>query len=56
MADYEAVSPTTGNLIALCSVCGTVMYRRARFADLERICRNLELAFTEGSPRVGDGA
>jgi len=45
MADYEALSATQGNLIAICLDCETIIYRRVSLAKLELIRGNLEIIF-----------
>jgi hypothetical protein len=37
MVDFLPMTPTSGNLRAICSECEAVMHRRARWADLARI-------------------
>lgn len=43
MADFEPLTPTLGNLVALCSQCGNLMYRRVNSANLATIAGNLEV-------------
>jgi len=43
IADYNPLTPTTGDLIALCSVCETLMYRRVNRARLDQVRGNVEV-------------
>lgn len=54
MADFQPLTPTVGDLIALCVVCGTLMHRRTRTVDLARVARDLEISSMEGRPHIGD--
>ena len=45
LADYRAKSPTLGMLSGLCPMCGTLMFRTIRRADLGRLAPKLEVAF-----------
>jgi hypothetical protein len=46
MADYQPLSPTSGNLVALCPDCGGLIYRRVNRARLAAVLGNLEVRFT----------
>ena len=39
MADYEALTATQGNLIAICADCETLIYRRVSLAKLAQASR-----------------
>ena len=56
LADYEAVTETQGNLIAICSACETLMYRRVSLARLEQVRGNLDITMPQALPHVGDSA
>lgn len=56
MADYEAVTETLGNLIAICSDCETLMYRRVSLPKLEQIRGNLDITFPKALPRLDESA
>ena len=43
MADYEPKTDRTGDLVGICPVCSTMMYRRASFARLAQSKGNLEI-------------
>ena len=56
MADYQAVTATLGNLIAICSDCETLMYRRVSFPKLEQIRGNLDITFPKALPHIDESA
>jgi hypothetical protein len=44
MADYEAKTATSGNLVGICSSFEAMIYRRVNFDKLEEIRGNLTIA------------
>ena len=54
MADYLAITETSGNLRALCPDCGTLMHRRAAFAKLNIVGVGLDIAFPQAVSRIGE--
>jgi hypothetical protein len=52
MVEYTAFNATTGNLIALCEGCGTVMHRRTRLDSLLSKMPNLDVQIREALPRL----
>ena len=54
MGMVEAIrqNATTGNLKAICDVCGTMMHRRTRLAALAAIMPNLDVQIREAGPRI----
>jgi hypothetical protein len=56
MADYEAVTETLGNLIAICSDCETLMYRRVSLARLAQVRGKLDIAMPEALRHIGESA
>ncbi len=56
MADYEAVTETLGNLIAICSDCETLMYRRVSLPKLEQIRGNLDITMPQALRHIGESA
>ena len=52
MLDYMAATPVSGNLSAMCEVCGGMMHRRIRFADLPAKMPGLEVQNTQALPRL----
>ncbi|MFA7269472.1 MAG: helix-turn-helix domain-containing protein [Sterolibacterium sp.] len=56
MADYEPVTETLGNLIAICSDCETIIYRRVNIAKLEQIRGKLDIRMPQALPHIGKSA
>lgn len=52
MVDYAPISIVGGNLKALCSVCATIMHRRTRLADLNRVMPGIAVQFAGPSSRL----
>lgn len=52
MIDYTPINATTGDLSALCEVCGTMMHRRARFDTIAEKMPNLDVQIREAEPRL----
>ena len=52
MVEFAPRNRTTGNLIALCETCGTVMNRSARVASLGAVMPNAEVQITEAGARL----
>lgn len=52
MLDYVAATPVSGNLRAICGVCGGMMHRRIRLADLRAKMPGLDVQITQASPRL----
>lgn len=48
MADYSPTTATTGNLIALCPVCGTIMNKIVSLAKISSLSEVLDITFLEG--------
>lgn len=46
MVDYRAINATSGNLSALCDVCGKVMHRRIALADIPAKMPNIAVQIT----------
>ena len=56
MADYEAVTATLGNLIAICSGCDSMIYRRVSLAKLDQIRGQLEITMPKAVRHIGESA
>ena len=56
MADYLPVTATLGNLIAICSACEAMMYRRVSLARIEHIRGALEITLPQELPRISESA
>lgn len=41
MADYLPLTATSGNLVGICPVCDSMIYRRVSYARLEEVQGNL---------------
>ena len=52
MADYTQQTPDTGRLTGLCSVCGALMNKVVKRADLKAIRARIEVAVQKASPRL----
>jgi excisionase family DNA binding protein len=56
MADYEPVTATLGNLIAICSECEAMMYRHVSLAKLEQVGGKLDITMPEALPHINESA
>ena len=56
MADYQGVTATVGNLVAICSACDAMMYRRVNLAKLYHVRANLDITMPQALPRIGESA
>ena len=56
MVDYVPVTPTLGNLMAICSACETMIYRRVSLAKLDLVRGNLEIALPQALEHIGESA
>lgn len=52
MVDYVAMTPTSGNLRAMCGTCETVMHRRVRLAMLATVLPGLAVQMAEAPARL----
>lgn len=52
MVDYLVRTPTSGNLRAICSVCETIMHRRATSAALASIMPGIDVQFAQAVERL----
>ncbi|MEO6114559.1 MAG: helix-turn-helix domain-containing protein [Sphingomicrobium sp.] len=52
MAEFTLRNRTTGNLIALCETCGTVMNRSARLASLGAVLPKIDVQIREAGARL----
>ena len=52
MVEATRQNATTGNLSAICEVCGTIMHRRTRLAAIAAIMPNLDVQIREAGPRI----
>jgi hypothetical protein len=52
MADCTPVSPTVGNLCGICPDCQRLIYRRVNLAKIDAVRGDLDITFTQPSPRI----
>lgn len=45
MADYQPLTETQGNLVAICPDCNAMIYRRVSLAKLEQVRGGLDIVF-----------
>jgi hypothetical protein len=55
-ADYLPVTPSSGNLMARCSDCGTRMYRRVALRKLRAVAGDLQVHLPQAQQRIVEGA
>ncbi len=55
MADYLPMTPTGGNLSAICAQCETLMHKRINLTTLERLRSELDLKIVERNRDLRDG-
>jgi hypothetical protein len=55
-ADYLPVTPSSGNLMAHCSDCGTRMYRRVALRKLGTVAGGLKVALPQAQQRIRECA
>lgn len=56
MADYMPLTATTGNLIGICPVCETLMYRRASAARLALVKGCLDITLPQAERHIDESA
>ena len=56
MADYQPLTATLGNLIAMCADCETIMYRRVSLARLGQVRGNLDITLPQALPHIDESA
>ena len=54
MADYEALTATQGNLIAICPDCETIIYRRVSLAKLAQVRGKLDITFPQALRHIDE--
>ena len=52
MADYQPVTATLGNLIAICPTCEAMMYRRVSMAKLGPIRSEMDITMPKAGPHI----
>ena len=56
MVDYEPVTETLGNLVAMCSACETMIYRRVSLSKLEQVRGGLDVTMSKAPSHIGESA
>ena len=56
MADYLPMNTTLGNLIAICSTCEAMMYRRVNLTKVDRVRGKLDITMRQALPRINESA
>ena len=54
MADFQPLTPTTGNLIGICPDCERLMYRRVSTARLDVASGNLDVLFVREKEHINE--
>jgi hypothetical protein len=54
MADYQPLTESQGNLIAICADCETIMYRRVSLAKLEQARGKLDITMPQALPHINE--
>jgi hypothetical protein len=54
MADYVAITATSGNLKGICPTCENFIYRRVSLARLHDVAGNLDVRIAEAVPSLVD--
>lgn len=54
MAEFVVITPTNGNLKALCPTCGSLMHRRTSLTQFEGIRSTLEVTIVDRFARLRD--
>jgi len=56
MADYQALTATLGNLIAICVTCESMMYRRVSLARIEHVRGKLDITLSQALRHIDKSA
>jgi hypothetical protein len=56
MVDYQPVTKTLGNLIAICSDCEAMMYRHVSLAKLEQVRGKLDITMPQALAHIDESA
>jgi len=54
MVDYIAMTPSSGNLRAICPCCGGLMHRRVSLAKLREVTMGLEVAMVQAPEHIAE--
>ena len=48
MAEYQPITESVGNLVAICPDCDVIMNRRIALAKIKDICSDMDLSLPQG--------
>jgi hypothetical protein len=54
MADFEALTATTGNLIGICPQCDTLIYRRVGITRMDQAKGDLDIQLRQAQEHIGE--
>lgn len=54
MAEYQSVTPTSGNLIGICPCCDSMMYRRVNITKLPLISAGLDVSLPQALQHIDE--
>ena len=54
MVDYTPSTATLGNLVAICSTCETMIYRRVSLAKLDQVRGDLDITMPKALQHIGE--
>jgi Helix-turn-helix domain len=54
MAECIPTSPMAGNLCGICPDCDRLIYRRVNLTKIDAVRGDLDITFTQPSPRIGE--
>lgn len=54
MLEYQSISETGGNLVAICADCETLMYRRVRLVDVDRVRGDFAVTAPNAQRHIGE--
>ena len=56
IADYQPLTPNSGNLIGLCPTCERLIFRRVALAKLDLVKGNLSVTVTKGARHIDESS
>lgn len=54
IAEYQALTPASGNLIGICGTCDSMMYRRVNMAKLTLVSADLEVSLPQALQHIDE--
>jgi hypothetical protein len=52
MADYQSITTTRGNLVAICPSCESMIYRGVNLGKLDQVRGNLQVTMAQALPHI----